>query len=150
MSTGYAGTRLLVRSGTRRVATPLLAALVAVAVFDVLFAVDSIPAIFAVTSDTFVVFAANVFSLLGLTALYFLLAGLMARFRYLNIGLALILVFVGTKMLLTDVYKIPIAVSLAGIVGVLGLAALASVIRKAREEGADAPARRLDTERTTA
>jgi hypothetical protein len=84
----YAGDRLLVSDGGRRVGTPLLAALALVATFDVVFAVDSIPAIFAVTRETFIVFAANAFSLLGLGALYFVLAGMIGRFRFLNVGLA--------------------------------------------------------------
>jgi tellurite resistance protein TerC len=98
-----------------------------VATFDVVFAVDSIPAIFAVTEDTFVVYAANAMSLLGLTSLYFLLAGMIDRFRYLSVGLAAVLAFVGTKMLLADVYKIPIAVSLAVIIGILAIAIGASL-----------------------
>jgi tellurite resistance protein TerC len=126
MTTDYRGGRFLVRGEGRRVATPMLAALVLVATFDVVFAVDSIPAIFAVTRDTFVVYAANAFSLLGLSALYFLLAGMMSRFRYLNVGLAVVLVFVGGKMLVSDVYKIPVYLSLAVIVVTLAVAILAS------------------------
>ncbi|MEW6582380.1 MAG: TerC/Alx family metal homeostasis membrane protein [Actinomycetota bacterium] len=122
------GDRFLVRVGARRAATPLLAALVLVATFDVLFAADSIPAIFAVTDDAFVVAAANAFSLLGLGALYFVLAGMMDRFRHLDLGLAVILVLVGTKMLLADVYAIPVYLSLAAIVAVLAVAITASLI----------------------
>ena len=118
----YHGERFFVRDAGKRIATPLVAAFVLVATFDVVFAVDSIPAIFAVTEDTFVVYAANAMSLLGLTALYFLLAGMMARFQYLSLGLAVVLAFVGTKMLISDVYKIPIPISLAVIVGVLTIA----------------------------
>src|SRR4051794_36009032 len=88
----YDGDRLLTRDGARRVATPMLAALVLVATFDVIFAVDSIPAIFAITRETFLVFAANAFSLLGLSSLYFVLAGMIGRFRYLNVGLGVVLV----------------------------------------------------------
>ncbi|MCS7007013.1 MAG: TerC family protein [Gaiellaceae bacterium] len=127
---GYHGDRLLVRMPDgRRMATPLLASLVLVATFDVVFAVDSIPAIFAVTRDTFIVYAANAFSLLGLASLYFVLVGMMSRFRYLNVGLAVILVFVGAKMLLSDAYKVPVALSLAVIVVVLALAIGASLVR---------------------
>jgi tellurite resistance protein TerC len=111
------------------VATPLLAALILVAAFDVVFAVDSIPAIFAVTRETFVVYAANAFSLLGLSALYFVLAGMIGRFRYLNVGLAAVLVFVGLKMTLADVYHVPVYASLAVIVLTLGLAIGASLLR---------------------
>jgi tellurite resistance protein TerC len=125
----YDGERFFSKDGGRRIATPLLACLVMVAAFDVLFAVDSVPAIFAVTRDTYVVFAANAFSLLGMTSLYFLLRGMMDRFHFLNIGLAVILGFVGTKMLLTDVWHMPSWVSLAVIVGCLGAAIGASLLR---------------------
>lgn len=138
MTPGYHGDRLLVRTPSgQRMATPLLASLVLVAAFDLVFAVDSIPAIFAVTRDTFIVYAANAFSLLGLASLYFVLAGMMGRFRYLNVGLAVILVFVGAKMLLSDAYKIPVALSLALIVLVLAVAIGASLVRT-RGEGAPA------------
>jgi tellurite resistance protein TerC len=95
------------------------------------FAVDSIPAIFAVTRDTFIVYAANAFSLLGLSALYFVLAGMIGRFRYLNVGLAVVLVFVGAKMTLADVLHVPIYLSLAVIVGTLAVAVGASLLRPA-------------------
>ncbi len=107
-------------------ATPLLAALLLVATFDVVFAIDSIPAIFAITRDEFIVFAANAFSLLGLMSLYFLLAGMAQKFRYLNVGLAAILVFVGLKMLISDVYHVPTLASLAFIVLALTVAIVAS------------------------
>jgi tellurite resistance protein TerC len=126
---GYDGERLVTREQGRRVATPLLACLVMVAAFDVLFAVDSVPAIFAVSRDTFVVFAANAFSLLGMTSLYFLLRGMMDRFHFLNYGLAVILAFVGVKMLLTDVWHMPTWLSLAVIVGCLAAAVGASLLR---------------------
>jgi tellurite resistance protein TerC len=127
----YDGERFFAHEGGRRVATPLLACLVMVAAFDVLFAVDSVPAIFAVSRDTFVVFAANAFSLLGMTSLYFLLRGMMDRFHYLNYGLAVILAFVGAKMLLSDVWHMPTWVSLAVIVGCLAAAVGASLLRPA-------------------
>jgi tellurite resistance protein TerC len=107
----------------------LVVALALVAVFDVVFAVDSIPAIFAVTRDTFTVFAANAFSLLGLASLYFLLAGMRERFRHLNKGLAFVLVFIGVKMLVTDLWHVPTELSLAVIVGAIGASVLASVRR---------------------
>jgi tellurite resistance protein TerC len=130
LTTTYAEDRFFVRDERgRRIGTPLLAALVLVAAFDLVFAVDSIPAIFAVTRDVFIVYAANAFSLLGLASLYFLLVGMMGRFRYLNQGLAAILVFVGAKMTLSDVYELPVPVSLAVVVLVLAVAVGASLLR---------------------
>jgi tellurite resistance protein TerC len=108
-------------------ATPLLAVLMAVAITDVVFAVDSIPAVFAVTTDPFIVFSSNAMAVLGLRALYFLLAGMMSRFRYLQAGLAIVLVLVGAKMLLSDVFHVPIWVSLAMVVGVIGGAMVLSL-----------------------
>ena len=128
---GYDGERFLTLEGGRRVATPLFACLLMIADFDVLFAVDSVPAIFAVSRDTFVVFAANAFSLLGMTSLFFVLRGMLDRFHSLNYGLAAILAFVGIKMLLSDVWHMPTWVSLAVIVGCLAAAVGASVARPA-------------------
>jgi len=127
----YDADRFLVRERGRRLATPLMAALVLVATFDLLFAVDSIPAIFAVTRETFLVCAANAFSLLGLASLYFVLAELLGRFHYLNVGLGVVLVFVGAKMAGADLYELPIWTSLVVIVGVLGAAVGASLLRSA-------------------
>ena len=129
LTTEYREDSLVVRENGRRQATPLLAALVLVATLDLVFAVDSIPAIFAVTRETFVVYAANAFSLLGLASLYFVLAGIMGRFRYLNLGLAVVLVFVGAKMALADLYVIPVFVSLAIVVAALAAAVVASLVR---------------------
>jgi tellurite resistance protein TerC len=95
---------------------------------DVIFAVDSIPAILAITLDPFIVYTSNVFAILGLRALYFALAGIMRLFHYLPYGLSLILVFVGIKMLLVDLYKIPIGISLGIVAGVLGISVIASVL----------------------
>ena len=128
------GNRFLVKEQGRRVATPLLQALVLVEVSDVLFAVDSIPAIFAVTSDPFIVFTSNIFALLGLRSLYFLLAGAVEKFRYLKVGLAGVLVFVGLKMAAMDVYKVPPLASLAVIVAILGGSVVAS-LRGAGRQG---------------
>ena len=128
LATDFHGDRMLVREGGRWVATPMVAAFLLVATFDVVFAVDSIPAIFAVTRETFIVYAANAFSLLGLAALYFVLAGMMGKFRYLNLGLAVVLVFVGVKMILADWYHLPELVSLAVIVGVLAAAVGGSLL----------------------
>src|SRR3954468_9343974 len=109
---------------------PLLAALLAVAFRDVIFAVDSIPAVLAITTETFLVFAANAFALLGLRALYFLVDGAADRFHYLHYGLAALLVFVGAKMLLEDVIHIPLPLSLGAIVAILGAAIGASLARR--------------------
>ncbi|HET9324726.1 MAG TPA: TerC family protein [Gaiellaceae bacterium] len=129
MSTEYDGDKLFSRRTGSLVATPMVAALALIATFDVVFAVDSIPAIFAVTRETFIVYAANAFSLLGLAALYFVLADLIDRFQYLNLGLAAVLVFVGLKMTLADVYKVPVYVSLAVILLTLATAVTASLVR---------------------
>lgn len=116
------GQRLLVRVNGAWAATPLLAALIVIETTDVVFAVDSIPAIFAVTRNTFIVFAANAFSLLGMRAAYFLISGAARRFRHLQTGLGLILAGVGVKLLLTDLYKVPVWASLAFIMAVLAVA----------------------------
>jgi tellurite resistance protein TerC len=108
----------------------LMAAFALVAIFDVVFAVDSIPAIFAVTRDTFTVFAANAFSLLGLASLYFLLAGMRERFRHLNKGLAFVLVFIGLKMLVSDLWHVPTELSLAVIIVSITASVLASPRRR--------------------
>jgi tellurite resistance protein TerC len=118
----------LVREG-KRYATPLLLALVAVEVSDVLFALDSIPAIFAVTTDPFLVFTSNIFAILGLRSMYFVLADVVERFVYLKPALSFVLVFVGVKMLIVDVYKVPIPLSLGVIIGILVIAVLASIWR---------------------
>lgn len=110
-------------------ATVTAAVIVVIATTDLIFAIDSIPAIFAVTDDAFIVFAANAFALLGLRSLYFLLAGMMERFAYLTHGLAIVLVWVGAKMLLTDVWKIPTWLSLVVIVAVLTIAISLSFLR---------------------
>ena len=131
MTDEYDGQRFFTRRGVTRVATPMLAVLVAIETTDVVFAVDSIPAIFAVTDEPFLVFTSNAFAILGLRALYFLLAGMMGRFVYLKTGLATILLFVGAKMLLVDVWKVPIALSLAVIMSILAVAVVASLRRTA-------------------
>jgi tellurite resistance protein TerC len=131
----YHGQRLLIRRDGVLMATPLLAVLVLVEVTDVVFAVDSIPAIFAVTSEPFLVFTANAFAILGLRAMYFLLADLIHRFVYLEVGLALVLVWVGVKMLLkVDVVYVPTAVSLAVITTILTVSVVAS-LRATRGQG---------------
>jgi tellurite resistance protein TerC len=125
----YRGPKFTVVESGRRYATPLLMVLVVVEATDVVFAVDSIPAVFAVTSDPFIVYTSNVFAILGLRALYFVLAGMLGRFHYLKFGLGLVLAFVGTKMLLADVYKLPIAVSLGVIVVLLAGSVVLSLLR---------------------
>jgi tellurite resistance protein TerC len=118
MTDGYRGQRLLVREGGRWLATPLLVVLLVVETTDVLFAVDSIPAIFAVTTDPFLVFTSNAFAILGLRALYFLLAGVIDRFVHLKAGLASVLVFVGAKLMASEIYHVPVWLSL-GVIAVL-------------------------------
>ena len=125
----------------KRVATPLFFALVLIELSDVVFAVDSIPAIFAVTQDPFIVFTSNIFAILGLRSLYFLLAGVVERFTYLKPSLALVLLFVGAKMLLADVVKIHPAVSLAVVLLILAAGIVASAV-KARRAGPSAPSSR--------
>ena len=115
----------VVRDGLRH-ATPLLLVLVAVELTDLVFAVDSVPAIFAVTQDPFIVFTSNIFAVLGLRSLYFLLAGVVGQFHLLKVGLSLVLVFVGAKMLISEVYKVPVAWSLAVIALLVGGSMLAS------------------------
>jgi tellurite resistance protein TerC len=112
------------------VATPLFAVLVVVETTDVIFAVDSIPAIFAVTSEPFLVFTSNAFAILGLRALYFLLEGMIHRFTYLKLGLSAVLVFVGAKMLLSDLYKVSTWASLGVIATIIGISVWASLRRK--------------------
>jgi len=141
MTDEYHGQRFFVRQGVRWVATPMLAVLVAIETTDVVFAVDSIPAIFAVTDEPFLVFTSNAFAILGLRALYFLLAGMMGRFVYLKTGLAAILLFVGAKMLLTEVWKVPIALSLLVIASILAVAVVASLRQPEPERERDGASR---------
>jgi tellurite resistance protein TerC len=117
----------------------MLAVLVAVATTDVAFAADSVPAIFAVTDEPFLVFAANAFSVLGMLALYFLLAGMLGRFRFLRPALAAILVFVGLKMSASDFFHVPAAASLAVLLAILAVAVAASIVTE-RRRSAPSPA----------
>jgi tellurite resistance protein TerC len=130
----YRKDHFFVREAGRLMATPLLLVLVLVESTDLIFAVDSIPAIFAVTGDPFIVYTSNVFAILGLRSLYFVLAGVIQKFYYLKLGLSAVLVFVGIKMCLVGVYKIPSLVSLAVIAALLTIAVLASLRRSRREE----------------
>ena len=125
----YRSSHFTVIENGKRYATPLLLVLVAIEATDIAFAVDSIPAVFAITQDPFIVFTSNIFAILGLRALYFAVAGLMGRFHYLNVGLSLVLAFVGAKMLLTDLCKIPIVASLYIVAVLLTGAIVASLVR---------------------
>jgi tellurite resistance protein TerC len=126
----YQGEALWIGQGKRRKYTPLFVVLVMIAVTDVIFAVDSIPAIFAITTDPFIVLTSNVFAVLGLRALYFLLAGMAEKFHLLAYGLALVLIFIGAKMLLIDLYKIPVLVSLGVVAVTLASAMVLSLVIK--------------------
>ncbi|NNF65069.1 MAG: TerC family protein [Acidimicrobiia bacterium] len=128
MTTDYHGAHLFTRIDGRLMATPLFAVLLMVESTDVVFAVDSIPAVLAVTTDTFLVFTSNAFAILGLRAMYFLLEGSLDKFRHLSTGLALVLAVVGTKMLLTDIVHVPIWLSLILIGGILTVSIVASLV----------------------
>lgn len=119
VSRNFDGENFFTVENGKRIATPLLMVIALVGLTDVIFAVDSIPAIFAITTDPFIVLTSNVFAILGLRAMYFLLQAVASRFHLLNYGLAVILVFIGTKMVIVDFYKIPVLVSLAVVVGIL-------------------------------
>lgn len=135
----FCGQRFFVVKNGLRYATPLFLALVMVELSDVIFAVDSIPAIFAVTTDPFIVLTSNIFAILGLRAMYFLLAGMAERFSLLKYGLALVLVFIGGKMLLIDLIPIPIGVSLGIVASILGISIWASLRRPAGGSAPDQP-----------
>jgi tellurite resistance protein TerC len=125
----YEGDKFFIRRAGRLLATPLFLVLLLVESTDLVFAVDSIPAIFAVTEDPFIVYTSNVFAILGLRSLYFLLAGVVDRFYYLKLGLSAVLVFVGIKMVIVDLYKIPVGISLGVIASILAISVLASLWR---------------------
>jgi tellurite resistance protein TerC len=128
MTQEFKGANFFVRRGSKWCATPLLLALVAVEATDIVFAVDSVPAVLAITRDTFIAFSSNVFAILGLRALYFALADLLPRFRFLQPGLAAILLFTGAKMLASDRIRIPTGVSLGVIIGIMALMVVASLL----------------------
>jgi len=145
LSDSYESARIVVRAGARRVLTPLSVVLVAIATTDLVFAFDSIPAIFGVTQHPYVVFAANAFALLGMRALYFLVVGLLDRLVYLSLGLAAILAFIGVKLILHflhgEVHAVPeisTGASVAVIALVLLITTLASLLRSRRDPGAPA------------
>lgn len=131
----YVGDKFFVREAGKLMVTPLFLVLIIVETTDLVFAVDSIPAIFAVTQDPFIVYTSNVFAILGLRSLYFVLAGVVHKFHYLKLGLSVVLVFVGAKMLLTDTaYKIPTPISLVMVATIITVAVVASLIRARRLE----------------
>jgi tellurite resistance protein TerC len=121
VSKHYDGEKFWTLENGRKIATPLLMVIAMVGLTDVIFAVDSIPAIFAITRDPFIVLTSNVFAILGLRAMFFLLQAAASRFHLLNYGLAVILVFIGSKMVLIDIFKIPVAVSLGVVIGILAI-----------------------------
>lgn len=128
----YEGDKFFIRRAGKLIATPLFLVLLLVESTDLIFAVDSIPAIFAVTEDPFIVYTSNVFAILGLRSLYFLLAGVVDKFYYLKLGLSVVLVFVGIKMVMVDLYKIPVGLSLGVIASILAISVIASLWRAQR------------------
>lgn len=137
----YEGDRFFVKRAGRYLATPLLVVVVVIETTDIVFAVDSVPAVLGITTDTFIAYSSNVCAILGLRALYFALAGIIGKFRYLIYGLAAILFFIGLKMILADVYEMPVGVALSVVGGVLLASIIASLVwpRDAAVEGADLP-----------
>ena len=133
VSSDIDGSRFFVRMNGRHAVTPLALALVLIETSDIMFAVDSIPAVFAVTRDPFLVFTSNIFALLGLRSMYFVLAGFMDKFRYLKMSLVFVLAYVGVKMILSHHYPLPNLVSLAMIGGILGVGLLASIVGASRD-----------------
>ena len=149
----FHGTKLFIKLNGKRFATPMFLVIVAIASTDLLFALDSIPATFGVTSETFLVFTANAFALLGLRALYFLLKGLLDKLIYLSLGLSIILMFIGVKLILTfaheeyaQIPKIPTVVSLGVIAGILAVSTIASIIKSKADPLAKAHAGRITSE----
>ncbi len=138
-TTKYHGQKFFIREAGKWVATPLMLVLVVVEATDVVFAVDSIPAVFGVTRDPFIVFTSNIFAILGLRALYFLLAGLMHKFRYLSVGLGLVLVFIGVKMVIEKWFHIPTLLSLGAVIAILAVAMIWSLLRPAPPESVPHP-----------
>jgi tellurite resistance protein TerC len=146
ISKRYYDVKFFVRSGKRLFATPLLLVLVVIESSDLVFALDSIPAIFAVTTDPFIIYTSNIFAILGLRALYFVMAGAARIFQYLKPGIIIILAFVALKMLIVDLYKIPIGLSLGVIGGVLTISIAASLVtlkRNGRKRLGELEAQRL-------
>jgi len=138
VSSEYEGQKFFIRQAGKLVATPLFMVLVALETTDLVFAVDSVPAVLAISKDPFIVWTSNVFAILGLRALFFLVAGVLPYFRYLKVGLSLILCFIGVKMLIADLYHMPTAASLGTVGGILAVTMLASWAAKRREDRATA------------
>lgn len=128
------GDKFIIKQGAKTIATPLLLVLVLIEFTDLIFAVDSIPAILAISKDPFIVYTSNVFAIMGLRSLYFALSGITQYFVYLKYGLAAILIFVGTKMLIVDFYKVPVLLSLLIIVTILAISVIASLMVKSTED----------------
>ena len=126
----YVEDRFFAKRAKRYLATPLFIVLLVIETTDVIFAVDSIPAILAITLDPFIVYTSNVFAILGLRALYFAVAGIMGLFHHLHYGLSVVLIFVGIKMLLADFYKIPVSIALSVVAGILLISVMASILDK--------------------
>jgi tellurite resistance protein TerC len=150
MTDAFDGSKAFTKVNGKRIATPMFLVMIAIASTDLLFALDSIPATFGVTQEPFLVFAANAFALLGLRALYFLLKGLLDKLIYLSLGLSIILMFIGVKLIMTylhevwyDVPKIPIVVSLLVIAAILIISTVASLIKSKRDPSAHAHAGRI-------
>jgi tellurite resistance protein TerC len=150
MTDEYDGSKIFTRVNGKRIATPMFLVMIAIASTDLLFALDSIPATFGVTQEPFLVFAANAFALLGLRALYFLLKGLLDKLVYLSLGLSIILMFIGVKLIMTYVHeiwyevpKIPTLVSLAVIATILIVSTVASLIKVKKDPSAHAHAGRI-------
>jgi tellurite resistance protein TerC len=150
MTDEFHGSKAFTKVNGKRIATPMFLVMIAIASTDLLFALDSIPATFGVTQEPFLVFAANAFALLGLRALYFLLKGLLDKLIYLSLGLSIILMFIGVKLIMTylhevwyDVPKIPIVVSLSVIAAVLIISTIASLVKSKRDPSATAHAGRI-------
>jgi tellurite resistance protein TerC len=139
VSDEYDGTRLTTKQGVRRVATPLVPVLAVIATTDLIFALDSIPAIFAVTLDPFVVVAANVLALAGMRSLYFLLEGMLGQFRFLQPALAVLMVIIGAKLVLAEWVHLPVWVSLALVVGIVGFGIVASLVLPPKTATPSAP-----------
>jgi tellurite resistance protein TerC len=136
----YEGDRFFIKRAGKYIATPLLIVVIIIETTDVVFALDSIPAAFSITTDKFIVYTSNIFAILGLRSLYFALAGIMPLFHYLKYGLVVVLMFVGIKMLLAQHYEIPTAIALGVVVGVLVVAVVASVIHNRKVKTADGTA----------
>lgn len=134
VSSEYDGQKFFTRLHGRLVVTPLFMVLIGLETTDLIFAVDSVPAVLAVSDDTFIIWTSNVFAILGLRALFFLVDGILPYFRYLNFGLSVILIFIGAKMITSDIYHMPTAASLGAVAGILSVTILASYVAKRRDD----------------